>query len=204
MKDDSAEILFQSFLKEALVISSGMSGGGGYPLFDVVYPAFLRPSTVSPTLQSALKGGFREAVVACDVPKHAPQMILQLVFLIFPVLHCPLGLAELQACPFPDVVFPPLPLSALWHLSRDGNLHGSDMSHAMTASPKPSFRHLRGWATLGRQRKCLIDNIKEWTSLPMPVTAHNGLQQNRPEKGSLLFRPSRPPEDPIGQETELN
>ena len=30
----------------------------------------------------------------------------------FPVLHCPLGLDELQACPFPDVVFPPLPLSA--------------------------------------------------------------------------------------------
>ena len=27
----------------------------------------------------------------------------------FPVLHCPLGLAKLQACPFPDVVFPPLP-----------------------------------------------------------------------------------------------
>ena len=31
----------------------------------------------------------------------------------FPVLHCPLGPAELQACPLPDVVFPPLPLSAL-------------------------------------------------------------------------------------------
>ena len=31
----------------------------------------------------------------------------------FPVLHCPLGLAELQACPLPSVVFPPLPLSAL-------------------------------------------------------------------------------------------
>ena len=31
----------------------------------------------------------------------------------FPVLHCPLWLGELQACPFPDVVFPPLPLSAL-------------------------------------------------------------------------------------------
>ena len=31
----------------------------------------------------------------------------------FPVLHCSLGLGELQACPFPDVVFPPLPLSAL-------------------------------------------------------------------------------------------
>ena len=43
----------------------------------------------------------------------APQMILQPVFSIFPVLHCPLGLAKLQACPFLDVVFPPLPLSAL-------------------------------------------------------------------------------------------
>ena len=31
----------------------------------------------------------------------------------FSLLHCPLGLGELQACPFPDVVFPPLPLSAL-------------------------------------------------------------------------------------------
>ena len=43
----------------------------------------------------------------------APQMILQPVFSIFPFLRCPLRLAELQACPFPDVVFPPLPLSAL-------------------------------------------------------------------------------------------
>ena len=31
----------------------------------------------------------------------------------FPILHCPLGLGELLTCPFPDVVFPPLPLSAL-------------------------------------------------------------------------------------------
>ena len=44
----------------------------------------------------------------------APQMILQPVFSpFFLVLHCPLGPAELQACPFPDVVFPPLFLSAL-------------------------------------------------------------------------------------------
>ena len=32
---------------------------------------------------------------------------------ISPVLHCPLGLGELQACALLDVVFPPLPLSAL-------------------------------------------------------------------------------------------
>ena len=30
----------------------------------------------------------------------------------FSVFLCPLGLAKLQACPFPDVVFPPLFLSA--------------------------------------------------------------------------------------------
>ena len=40
-------------------------------------------------------------------------MISQPVFSIFPLLHCPLGLRELQACPFPYVVFPPLSLSAL-------------------------------------------------------------------------------------------
>ena len=43
----------------------------------------------------------------------APQMISRPVSSIFPVLHCPQGLGELQACPFPNVVFPPIPLSAL-------------------------------------------------------------------------------------------
>ena len=32
-------------------------------------------------------------------------------------------------------------------LLRDGNLHGSGMLHAQTASPKLSLRHLGGWAT---------------------------------------------------------
>ena len=43
----------------------------------------------------------------------APQMISQPDSFIFPVLNCPMGLGELQSCQFPDVVFPPLPLSAL-------------------------------------------------------------------------------------------
>ena len=33
-------------------------------------------------------------------------------FLNFPVPHCPLELGEPQACPFPNVVFPPLLLFA--------------------------------------------------------------------------------------------
>ena len=43
----------------------------------------------------------------------APQMISQPVSPIFSVSHCPLGPGELQTCPLPDVVFPPLLLSAL-------------------------------------------------------------------------------------------
>ena len=44
----------------------------------------------------------------------APQMTSQpLSPISFSVLHCPLGLGELQACPVPDVVFPPFFLSAL-------------------------------------------------------------------------------------------
>ena len=41
-------------------------------------------------------------------------MILQPVSSIFPCSPLPFGLGELQACPFPDVVFPPLPLSHLF------------------------------------------------------------------------------------------
>ena len=43
----------------------------------------------------------------------APQIICNQFSQFSPVLHCLLGLGELQVCPFPDVVFPPLLLSAL-------------------------------------------------------------------------------------------
>ena len=66
MRDDSAEIFFQSFLQEATVISSGT---GGDVHSDVVHPAFPRLTTASPIIQGALKDGFGEAVVACDIPE---------------------------------------------------------------------------------------------------------------------------------------
>ena len=68
MANDSAEILFQRSLQQALVSSSGM-GRDVHSLMlssissadhDVAYP---------PTLQGALKDGFEEAVVACDMPE---------------------------------------------------------------------------------------------------------------------------------------
>ena len=42
--------------------------GQGYPLFDVVHPAFPLPTAASPTLQGVPpKNGFGEVVVACDM-----------------------------------------------------------------------------------------------------------------------------------------
>ena len=54
---DSAEIIFQPFLHETLVSSSGMGRD--------VHSLML--STASPTLQGALKDGFGQAVAACDM-----------------------------------------------------------------------------------------------------------------------------------------
>ena len=43
--------------------------GQRHPLLDVVHPAFSLLTTASPTLKGALRDGFREDVVACDMPK---------------------------------------------------------------------------------------------------------------------------------------
>ena len=58
--DDSAEILFQSFLQEALV--EQFWHGQECPLFDVVLPEYPLVTTASLTRQGAMKYGFGEAV----------------------------------------------------------------------------------------------------------------------------------------------
>ena len=68
MTDDPAEILFQTFLREATVSRFGMKGAGR-PLLDVVHPTFPLLTTASPTLQGVLKDDFGEVVVACDMMK---------------------------------------------------------------------------------------------------------------------------------------
>ena len=67
MRDDSAEILFQSFLQEALVSSSGIEQG--CPLFAIVHPAFSLLTAVLSTLQGVLQNGVEEAVMARDMPE---------------------------------------------------------------------------------------------------------------------------------------
>ena len=67
MRDNSAEILFQSFLQKAIV--SGFWHGKGCPLSDIVHPAFPLLTMALPNLQCALKDGFGDAVVTCDMPE---------------------------------------------------------------------------------------------------------------------------------------
>ena len=68
MRVDWAEVLFQSFLRDALVSSSGM-GWEGCPLLAIVYPAFPLPTVTSPVLQNAPQNGFGEAAVTRDMPE---------------------------------------------------------------------------------------------------------------------------------------
>ena len=82
-----------------------------------------------------------------------------------------------------------------------GNSPGnSGISHAMTASPKPSF----GGTLDGGSAEDMLDGPHQRVDIPAYArTAHKGLLQ-KTGRGSLLNRPSWPPNDPISQGTELN
>ena len=96
-------------------------------------------------------------------------------------------------------------MNLIWQLSRDRNLHGLDMSHATTASPKPSFRaswrvgdavvgrRNAGWTTSKRGHPCRRQN----SSLGPPEEKKNW--KRIPVESSLISR-----DNPIGQGTELN
>ena len=66
MTNDSAEILFQFFLQEALASSQAWAG---MSTLRCCLCNISLPSMVSPTLQGALKDDFGEAVVACHLPE---------------------------------------------------------------------------------------------------------------------------------------
>ena len=67
MTDNSAEIPFQSFLRETIV--SSHDHGQGRPLFDVVSREYPLPTTALPTLQGVSKDGFGEAGLVFDMPE---------------------------------------------------------------------------------------------------------------------------------------
>ena len=67
MKDDPAEILFQSFLQEAHVSSSGI----GRDAHSSMFSSSISSSTYHGVtlFQDDLKDGYVEAVLACDMPE---------------------------------------------------------------------------------------------------------------------------------------
>ena len=82
-------------------------------------------------------------------------------------------------------------------LSRDGNLHGSGMTHATTASPKPS-------STVPWTAEEMLDGQLQRVDLSANArTSHKGFLLKTGRR-SLLNRPSCPPNNPIGERTELN
>ena len=90
-----------------------------------------------------------------------------------------------------------------WRLSRDRNSHGSGRSRATTASPKPPFRATwRMGDAVVRQRKRWMDNVKEWTIMPMPellTIASRRKDWNRiSAETPVMF-----PDDPIDQGAEV-
>ena len=90
-----------------------------------------------------------------------------------------------------------------WQLSTDGNLHGLGMSHATTASPKPSLGHCGGWVMPWWAEKMLDGQHRRVDSLPMPkllTMASCRKGWNRIFAESSLMSPRYP----TGQGTELN
>ena len=86
---------------------------------------------------------------------------------------------------------------------RDGNLQSSGVSHATTASPKPCFRApWRVGVVVGKGNAGWTISKREH-----PFSCQNCSQRSPAEKtgrGSLLNRPSCPPDDPVCQGNELN
>ena len=86
-----------------------------------------------------------------------------------------------------------------WQLSRDGNLHDSGMSHAMTASPKPRLQGtMESGRRCGQQRKCWMDNIKEWTFLPTPDLLTRACCEKENWKKISAESSLTSPDDPVG------
>ena len=71
--------------------------------------------------------------------------------------------------------------NVLRQLPRDGNWHGSGMSHATTLSKTGLQGSLEGCRRRGQQRKCLMDKFEEYTSLPMPELLTGPPKEKREE-----------------------
>ena len=79
MKGDSDEILFQSFVRQAIMCSSGMDKDA-HP-WMLSFQHLLLPTTASSALQGALRDGFGDVVghdmpEACEIRENLLQIFL--------------------------------------------------------------------------------------------------------------------------------
>ena len=74
MKDDSAEILFQFFFFQEVVVNCSCMGRD-VTLWQV-YSAFPLPTTASTTLQAVLKDGFGDTFMTLDMPEPCKYLSL--------------------------------------------------------------------------------------------------------------------------------
>ena len=103
----------------------------------------------------------------------APQMISQPISSIFPCSPLPSRTWRMQVCPFPDVVFPPLPLSALpssryiYNTSEQMNIHAYRQHHLPLLNPQSHLCHsslchgLRNWHCVTGKSQLFISPWKE-------------------------------------------
>ena len=113
----------------------------------------------------------------------------------FPVYHCPLGFAELQACPFPDVVFPPLPLSALssylFHCALQDGIGQTWWTEDMTIPLQ--FASLYDRQEIFVWSSCLLDLAGMQTRGPVSYT--HLIQRPRYQREIKIQQAIRPHED---------
>ena len=145
MWDDSAEILFQSFLQQALVSSSGMGRDVHFLMLSIQHSSsssLLPPPSSSvavkhePCLLTLRKGSRPSKQSAWGNFSACPTWSTR------PMTGCGARSTPLW-----------VHRNLFWKLSRDGNLHGLSTSLVTTASPKPSFRASLGVgnAVVGRE-----------------------------------------------------
>ena len=97
-----------------------------------------------------------------------------------------------------------------WQPSRDTHTHKLVWFGHVTRHDSLSILQntLEGGRRHGRQRKCLMDNIKEWASLPMTelltMASRRKDWKRISAKLSLIPPPSPAPHDQISRGTELN
>ena len=95
-------------------------------------------------------------------------------------------------------------INFFWQLSRDGNLHGSGVTHATTASSKTTLQStLEGGRRRDRRRKSGWTTSKSGHICPCQNYSQ-GPPAEKTGRGSLLNRPSCHLDDSMGQGTELN